>query len=165
MLAITVQSIRYILYRMLLSASCCVHSKVMKDPSVRPHSGLLLFAPICSTCSGLYQWFGLHTYAAPQLARDQNCLLSIYTHSLHQVEALHLWRRCAEYGAFFMHMDDGFGAICQLFSSPPSAELQPNEADASKATASKAALLQQLKLQASCQVYLLLTALVHHGMR
>lgn len=64
-----------------------------------------------------------------------------------------------------MHMDDAFGAICHLFNSPPSAEAQDSQADTSRATASKAALLQQLKLQASSQVYLLLTSLVHHGLR
>ena len=64
-----------------------------------------------------------------------------------------------------MHMDDAFGAICHLFNSPPSAEGQYSQADTSRATASKAALLRQLKLQASSQVYLLLTSLVHHGVR
>ena len=64
-----------------------------------------------------------------------------------------------------MDMDNAFSAVCQLFSKPSAVERQQDKAQASSIAASKAAVLQQAKLQASCQAYLLLSALVQQGLR
>lgn len=63
-----------------------------------------------------------------------------------------------------MHMDDAFAAIWPLFNMS-SAHQDPSEEGASTWPASKAELLQQVMLQGTCQAYLLLAALLQHGLR
>ncbi|KAL0037871.1 hypothetical protein WJX79_003110 [Trebouxia sp. C0005] len=100
-----------------------------------------------------------------------------------QVEALHVWRLCADHNVPFMHLDDAYAAICRLFSPTSSAPPTPSHMDnddhiisdhvdghvgvphGSRAMASKAALLHKLQLQASCQAFLLLGSLVRHANR
>ncbi len=97
-----------------------------------------------------------------------------------QVEALHIWRICADHDEAFMHLDDAYAAICRLFSIPTSSALShhangngDSDIDSShvgashnsKAVASRAALLQKLQVQASCQAFLLLGSLVRHATR
>ena len=101
-----------------------------------------------------------------------------------QVEALHIWRICAEHSVNLMHLDDAFPSICRLFDCPPSSSLvAQHPAAASKAPAisgdghmdgphagtiqlSQAEqLLQKLQMRASCQAFLLLDSLVRHASR
>ncbi|KAL0046547.1 hypothetical protein WJX82_003367 [Trebouxia sp. C0006] len=99
-----------------------------------------------------------------------------------QVEALHVWRLCADHNELFMHLDDAYAAICRLFSPPSFAPSTPGHTDdddhvsdhmdghvgvphGSRAAASKAALLHKLQLQASCHAFLLLGSLVGHANR
>ncbi|DBA80705.1 TPA: hypothetical protein ACH3X1_007944 [Trebouxia sp. C0004] len=99
-----------------------------------------------------------------------------------QVEALHVWRLCADHNEPFMHLDDAYAAICRLFSPPLSlppilghtddGDLISNHMGGhvgvphgSRAVASKTALLHKLQLQASCQAFLLLGSLVRHANR
>ena len=96
------------------------------------------------------------------------------------MEALHVWRLCADHNEPFMHLDNAYAAICRLFSPPSSAPPTPTDSDdhssnnmdghvggphGNKAVASKAALLHKLQLQASCQAFLLLGSLVRHANR
>ena len=101
-----------------------------------------------------------------------------------QVEALHIWRVCANHNVNLMHLDDAFPSICRLFDWPPSSSptaQHPTAASrartisgdghvdgphASTVQLSKAEqLLQKLQLQASCQAFLLLGSLVRHASR
>ena len=102
-----------------------------------------------------------------------------------QVEALQLWRCCAEHSISLMHLDDSYAPICRLFDYPSSssdlnqASSTATEAHAAvsqngstemshvrTAPASKAEqILQKAQLHASCQAYLLLGTLVRHATR
>ena len=102
-----------------------------------------------------------------------------------QVEALHIWRVCANHNVNLMHLDDAFPSICRLFDWPPSSSSltaqhaiaasrartisgdgHMDEPHASTVQLSKAEqLLQKLQLRASCQAFLLLGSLVRHASR
>ncbi|KAA6423692.1 MAG: hypothetical protein FRX49_06263 [Trebouxia sp. A1-2] len=45
------------------------------------------------------------------------------------VEALHVWRLCADHNVPFMHLDDAYAAICRLFSPTSSAPPTPSHMD------------------------------------
>ena len=95
-----------------------------------------------------------------------------------QVEALHIWRICAEHNVDLVRLDDAFPSICRLFDCPPSSSLTAqhptavskdshiNGPHASTVQLSKAEqVLQKLQLRASCQAFLLLGSLVRHASR
>ncbi|KAL3145854.1 hypothetical protein ABBQ38_015223 [Trebouxia sp. C0009 RCD-2024] len=102
-----------------------------------------------------------------------------------QVEALHIWRICAEHNMTLMHLDDAFFSICRLFDWPPSASSPASRQGrgesrghvtpeggpvtvphASSAQLSKAEqLLQKVRVRGSCQAFLLLGSLVRHANR
>lgn len=92
---------------------------------------------------------------------------------------MHIWRICADHDEPFMHLDDAYAAICRLFTSPTSSSLSHHHLTNDHVGGDhvhgdqvgeshmriKAALLQKLQLQASCQAFLLLASLVRHAIR
>ena len=101
-----------------------------------------------------------------------------------QVEALHIWRMCAEHDVNLMHLDDAFPSICRLFDCPPVSSLTVEHLTAApKASAISGdghtdrphastvqlrkaeQLLQKLQMRASSQAFLLLGSLVRHASR
>ena len=97
-----------------------------------------------------------------------------------QIEALHVWRICANHNEAFMHLDDAYSAICRLFTVPSSSAAlnqkgesnlnaskhdKADKSAANQAVTKKVQLLEKLKLEGSCQAYLLLSSLVRHATR
>ena len=99
-----------------------------------------------------------------------------------QVEALHIWRLCADHNINLMHLDDAYPSMCRLLEFPSSSSVSRQSDAARRGHVTTQGihvaaahgnvgpfrakqLLQKVQMQGSCQAYLLLRSLVCHAVR